>query len=171
MSQDDHTRIRAGDYDVGIIGLRVAIEEISSSHAEKTDGEVQHALLERLSKKNYIPSSARGDYGKAFVCEFRKFLGQPYEEPAREGLSVIVLGPGCSQCNRLQQNVMQAMTEMDLSASLEHVTDIKEMVKYGFVATPALVINRKIVAKGSIPSVKKIKEWLTEANHPEPGEQ
>ena len=163
MSEDDHTRIRVGDDQIGIMGLRCAIEEIADSHCNQTDEEVQRALLEKLSGKNYVPSSARGDYGRAFVREFRKFLGQPYEEPSREHLAIVVLGPGCSQCDRLEQLVMQVLGELGLEASLEHVTDIKEFANYGFVSTPALVINGKIVAMGTVPSAKKIKGWLTTA--------
>jgi small redox-active disulfide protein 2 len=160
---DDHRRIRVGDDEVGLIGLKQAIEEIAEAFADKADEEVRDALIERLSKKNYIPSSARKDYGKAFVRGFKKFLGQPYEEPANDSLRIVVLGPGCSQCDRLEQTVMQVLTELDLPASLEHVKEIKEMAKYGFVRTPALVINEKVVAMGTVPPAKKIREWLTQA--------
>jgi small redox-active disulfide protein 2 len=160
---DDHSRIRVGDQEVGLIGLKQSIEEVAESFADKPDDEVQNVLIERLSKKNYIPSSARNDYGKAFVREFRKYLGQPYEETSQDSLRIVVVGPGCSQCDRLEQVVMQILTELQLPASLEHVTDIKEMAKYGFVRTPALVINEKVVAMGTVPPAKKIKEWLTEA--------
>jgi small redox-active disulfide protein 2 len=152
-----------GDHEVGLIGLKQAIEETAQSHSDKNDLEIQEILLERLSKKNYIPNSAKNDYGKAFVREFRKFLGQAYEEASWGSLMIVVLGPGCSQCNRLEQTVMRVLTEMTLSASVEHVTDIKEMAKYGFVRTPALVINEKVVAMGSVPSEEKIKSWLAEA--------
>jgi small redox-active disulfide protein 2 len=163
---DDHSRVRVGDHEVGLIGLRQSIEEIAESFAEKTDEEVRDALIGRLSRKNYIPSSARNEYGKAFVREFRKFLGQPYDDAANESLRVVVVGPGCYQCDRLEQSVMQVLTQMNLPASLDHVTDIKEMAKYGFVQTPALVINDKIVARGTVPSEQKIKEWLAEAAAP-----
>ncbi len=109
---DEHSRIRVGDHEVGLIGLKQAIEEIAPSYAEKTDEEIQDILIERLSKKNYIPSSAIKDYGKAFVREFRKFLGQWHEEASEGPLRVVVLGPGCSQCNRLEQTVMQVLSEM-----------------------------------------------------------
>ncbi len=58
---------------------------------------------------------------------------------------------------------MSALVELKLPASPEHITDIKEMAKYGFVPTPALIINGKIVAKGTVPNINKIKEWLKEA--------
>ncbi len=161
---DDHSRIRVGDHEVGVMGLQQAIEEIAQSHSDRTDDEVRDILIERLSKKNYIPSSAKKDYGQAFIREFRKFLGQPYEEASEGPLRIVILGPGCYQCNHLEQTVMQVLNEMGIPASLEHVTDIKEMAKYGFVRTPALIINGMVVAKGTVPPVKKIKEWLIEAH-------
>ena len=160
---DDSSQIWVGEDKVGLRGLKEAIEEIAQSYANKTDEEIKDALLERLSEKNYIASCARKEYGEAFLREFRKFLGQPYEEALGTSLRIVVLGPGCSQCNRLEQTVKQALTEMGLPASLEHVTDVKEMAKYGFVSTPALVINDKIVSRGTVPSVKNIKELLGKA--------
>ena len=144
------------------MGLKGAIEEVSRSHAGKTDEEIQQALLERLSRNNYIPSSARADYGRAFLREFRKSLGQPYEETETGGVSVVILGPGCSQCNRLEQLVMQVLSELALGASVEHVSDLKKIAEYGLVATPALVINGKIVARGTVPAARKIKQWFME---------
>jgi small redox-active disulfide protein 2 len=166
---NDHRRIRIGDNEIGLVGLKQAIEEIAQSHGEKSDEEVQDVLIERLAKNNYIPRSARKDYGSAFVREFRKFLGQPYDEPSTESLRIVVLGPGCSQCNHLEQVVMKVLNEMELPASLEHVTDIKEMERYGFVRTPALVINERVVAMGTVPSAKKIGAWLAEAADPNTG--
>jgi small redox-active disulfide protein 2 len=160
---DDSSQIWVGEDKVGLRGLKEAIEEIAQSYADKTDEEIQDALLERLSEKNYIASCARNEYGEAFLREFRKFLGQPYEEALGTSLRIVVLGPGCSQCNRLEQTVRQALSETGLPASLEHVTDVKEMAKYGFVSTPALVINDKIVSRGTVPSVKNIKELLGKA--------
>ncbi len=125
-----------------------------------TDGEVQDALLEKLSERNYIASCAVNEYREAFFREFRKFLGKPYEEALGTSLRIVVLGPGCAQCDRLEQTVKQALTEMSLPASVEHVTDIKEIARYGVATTPALVVNGKIVASGTVPSVTKIKELL-----------
>ncbi len=103
------------------------------------------------------------EYREAFLREFRKFLGQPYKEAPVTSLRIVVLGPGCSQCNRLEQTVKQVLTEMDVPASVEHVTDLKEIVKYGFVRTPALMINEKVVAMGTVPPTKRIKDWVTQA--------
>jgi small redox-active disulfide protein 2 len=161
MTQDDHSRIQVGQDQVGIMGLKAAMAELAESHGHKADEEVQQALLDRLEKKNYIPASARNDYGRAFVREFRKFLGQPHEEVGAGALNIVILGPGCSQCESLVQMVMRVLSETGVPASLEHVTDIKEMAQYGFVRVPALVINGKIATMGTLPSAKKIKELLT----------
>jgi small redox-active disulfide protein 2 len=161
---DDTSQIWVGDGKVGLRGLKEAIKEIARSHAERPDEEIQDALLERLSEKNYIASCAKKEYREAFLREFRKFLGQPYEEAAVTSLRVAVLGPGCSQCNRLEQTVKQTLTEMKLPASVRHVTDMKEIAQYGMVRTPALVVNGKVAAMGTVPSSRRMKEILTEAN-------
>jgi hypothetical protein len=58
-------------------------------------------------------------------------------------------------------SLFTALAEMGLPASVEHVIDIKEIANYGFVGTPALVINGKVVASGTVPTAKKVTEWLT----------
>jgi small redox-active disulfide protein 2 len=157
---DDSSQIWVGEDKINIRGLKKAIEEIAQARTEMTDGEVQDALLEKLSERNYIASCAVNEYREAFFREFRKFLGQPCEEALGTSLRIVVLGPGCAQCDRLEQTVKQALTEMSLPASVEHVTDIKEIARYGVATTPALVVNGKIVASGTVPSVTKIKELL-----------
>lgn len=162
---DDLNRIRVGDHEVGLIGLKAALEEILETHAEKTDEEIQQALLARLAKNNYIPNSARGVYAEALLREFRKFLGQPVVELDNGPLKVVVLGPSCSMCNSLEQTVLGVLSELDLPASLEHVTDIKEIARYGIMRLPALLVNGKALALGTVPSGRKIREWLVQANH------
>ena len=163
MSQQDYTRIRVEDFEVGLMGLKSAIEEIAATHRDKSDDEVQQALLERVRKKNYIPNSSRDAYGKALVREFRKQLGQPYEDAVQGALRIKALGPGCSLCDQMVRNVIGVLNSMDLPASFEHITDIMEIARHGFIRTPALIINDKVVCQGSIPSAKQIREWLTEA--------
>ncbi|HTY26435.1 MAG TPA: hypothetical protein VMC85_25130 [Desulfomonilaceae bacterium] len=72
--------IGVGEGKIRLTGLKEAIEEIAQSHAGSLDGEIQDALLEKLSEKNYIADRGRKEYGKAFLREFKKFLGQPYEK-------------------------------------------------------------------------------------------
>ena len=55
------------------------------------------------------------------------------------------------------------MTEMNMPADLEHVTDITEIGSYGVMGTPALVINGEVKAVGSVPPKPKLRKWLREA--------
>ena len=59
LQKEDPVRIRVTDCDVGILGLKQAFQEIAESHADMSEAEIEDALLERLSSRNYIASSAR----------------------------------------------------------------------------------------------------------------
>jgi small redox-active disulfide protein 2 len=164
MTEKDITQVRIGQYGFGIIGIKRLMEELAEAYADRSDEEVKTEMLERLSKDNYIPTNVREDYGKAFVREFRKFLGQPYTEDIKAGLDVKVLGMGCAQCHALTQTIMELLAELQLPAGLDQVTDIKEIARYGVMGSPALVINGKVMAVGNVPPKEKIKKWLAEAS-------
>jgi len=162
MSQDDVTQIRVGDAPVGIIGFKSVMEDMAEEYGDRPDREVMEELLNRLCKRNYIPEKAREDYEKAFLREFKKFLGKLYEEETPEGIQIKVLGPGCAQCDRLEQELMQVMAESGIIADIEHVRDIKEIGRYGVMGTPALLINGQVKSVGKVPPKNKLKEWLKE---------
>ncbi len=163
MSQDDVTQIRVGDSPVGIIGLKIVMEDMAEEYGERPDQEVLEELLSRLGKRNYIPEKVKESYAKAFLGEFKKFQGKPYEEEALEGIQIKVLGPGCVQCDRLEQELMLVMAEAGILADIEHVRDIKEIGRYGVMGTPALLINGQVKSVGKVPPKNKLKEWLKEA--------
>ncbi|MBN1104161.1 MAG: thioredoxin family protein [Deltaproteobacteria bacterium] len=79
-------------------------------------------------------------------------------------MEIKVLGPGCAQCDRLEQELMSVMSESGIAADVEHVRDIKEIGKYGVMGTPALIINGKVKSVGKVPPRSKLKEWLSESN-------
>lgn len=109
-------------------------------------------LLERLSEKNYIPENVREIYGRAFVREFRKFLGHAVEDGGPEGLVIKVLGAGCAICDGLENAVMEILTTMGLAADLEHVRDTEKILEYRVKGIPALVINGRVMCTGRNPS-------------------
>ena len=162
MSQDDIIQIKVDKHSVGIMGLKNVMEEMAGDYAERTDDEITAELLKRLSKKNYISNSAKESYGRAFLREFKKFIGKPYNEDAPEGLVIKVLGPGCNQCDRLEREVIEVLCEMNLSADVEHVRDIKEIGRYGVLGTPGLIINGKVTSVGKVPPRAKLKKWFAE---------
>jgi len=163
MSQDEITQIKIGNDRIGIIGLKLVLEEVAETFADQTDEEIRAELLKRLDKRNYIPESWTEEYGKAFLREFKNFAGRSVEDTTSAGLEIRVLGPGCARCNQLTQDLIAVMAEMDMAADLEHVTDIAEIGSYGVMGTPALVINGEVKSVGSIPPKTKLKQWLQDA--------
>ena len=163
MSQDEVTQIRVGDASVGIIGLMTVLEEMAEEYGERSEREAVYELMNRLGKRNYIPEKAREDYEKAFLREFKKFLGKPFVDDAPGGLEIKVLGPGCVQCDRLEKVLMQVLSETGIMADLEHIRDIKAIGKYGVMGTPALIINGQVKSVGRIPTKRQIAGWLIDA--------
>jgi hypothetical protein len=164
MTKEDVVQIRVEDYTVGIMGLNGALAEMAISYAEKSDPEVADELLNRLSKKNYIPGKARETYKKAFLREFKKHLGRPYEETVSSGIAIKVLGPGCPQCDRMEQELMAVVAQLRLKANIDHMRDLKEIGKSGVMGTPALLINGQVKSVGKVPLRSKLIQWLEEAN-------
>lgn len=101
--------------------------------AEKPDALVVAELLERLSVKNYIADGAKVAYGMAFLREFKKFLGKPYEDEAHDELEIKILGPGCANCDRLEREVMAVVSELNFPVGIDHIRDIKEIGSYGVI--------------------------------------
>ncbi len=160
MTLSDVTQIKIGKHKVGFVGLNQSFKDMAESYAAEPDDLVAEELLHRLSKHNYIPDKVQKEYGRAFVREFRKFLGQPFDDKNSEGLEIKVLGAGCILCNTLKNEVMEVLSEMNLTADLEHVRDVEQIAKYKVKGTPALVINGTVVCSGRTPSRNNIRKWL-----------
>lgn len=69
-----------------------------------------------------------------------------------------VLGTGCKKCKDLEENVNIAIQEAGVAATVEKVEDIREIMRYKVMSTPALVIDEKVVSTGKLLSVKELKE-------------
>lgn len=158
MPDEDLTQIALGRFRVGIAGLKTAIGELKSWQG-RPDEEIAQALLERLKHRNYIPSSAQAEYGKAFLREFKKALGETVAEES-SGLIIKILGSGCAACDRLEQTALTVLSELGLPADVEHVRDVREIAASGVLAVPALLINNEVKAAGTVPSKTMLKEWL-----------
>jgi hypothetical protein len=163
MTKDEISQIRVGRHRMGIIGLKHVLEEVSREFGGRSDDEVSDELIRRLSKLNYIPENSQKDYEQAFLGEYKKFVGQPYERSNLEGLEIKVLGSGCLCCDDVEQDLMAVMTEMDIVADIEHVTDATEIGNYGVTGTPALIINGEVKAVGSMPKKPQLKALISEA--------
>jgi small redox-active disulfide protein 2 len=71
-----------------------------------------------------------------------------------------VLGTGCAKCHQLEENTRKAVAELGLDASIEKVENIKDIMKYGVMKTPALVVDEKVKVMGRVPSPEEIKKYL-----------
>ncbi|MFA7074973.1 MAG: thioredoxin family protein [Endomicrobiaceae bacterium] len=72
-----------------------------------------------------------------------------------------VLGTGCcSKCQNLYEAVKQKASELNIGAEVIKSTDINEIMKYGIMSTPAIVIDGKVVAYGNVPSSEEIEKIL-----------
>ncbi|MFC1488388.1 thioredoxin family protein [Thermodesulfobacteriota bacterium] len=164
MPENAITQIRVGKHPAGIIGLKPVLEAVSNECKGMSDEDIKGELLKRLSLKNYFTKNAKEEYGQAFLREYKKFVGEPFEGTDRDGIEIKVLGPGCPQCEKLEQDLMAVMSELNIAAGLEHVRDIAEIGSYGVMGSPALIINGQVKAVGSVPPKIRIKEWLIDAN-------
>ena len=77
--------------------------------------------------------------------------------------SVKVLGTGCKKCQTLEAKVRDLVAVNNIDAAVEKVTDIQEMVNYGIMMTPGLIINEKVKSFGIIPKDDQLISWLKEA--------
>lgn len=78
-------------------------------------------------------------------------------------MEIKILGTGCAKCERLEGNLNRALKELALEATVEKVDGLMELVSYGLMTTPGLVINDAVKSVGKALSVKEIKEILIQS--------
>jgi small redox-active disulfide protein 2 len=162
--EDEIRRINIGGNSVGIVGLVRSFEEVSRTCQGKSDDETKKALVGSINKQNYIPKSSREAYGKALLNEYKKYKGLPYETDTDQSLTIRILGPGCARCDMLERTIIDALSEMETKAAIEHVTDMRKIGEYDLWGTPALLINEAVLSVGIVPSKDEIKKWITEVS-------
>jgi small redox-active disulfide protein 2 len=75
-------------------------------------------------------------------------------------MEIKILGTGCAKCKTLEQRVKDVVSEEAIDAEISKVEDIVEIMKFGVMSTPGLVINGKVVMSGSLPSKAELKELI-----------
>ena len=71
-----------------------------------------------------------------------------------------ILGTGCAKCRMLTDHTEQAARALGLEYTLEKVTDIHDIIAFGVMATPALVVDGEIKVSGRVPTAEAIKPLL-----------
>jgi len=74
--------------------------------------------------------------------------------------NILILGTGCPKCHKLAEHAEQAARELGLEFDLVKVTDIKAILGFGVMMTPALVVDDVVKCSGKLPSVDEIKAML-----------
>jgi small redox-active disulfide protein 2 len=77
-------------------------------------------------------------------------------------MEIKVLGPGCSRCEKLEQEVRNALAELNVAANVEKVKDIQQIMSYKIMSTPGLVINDKVKVFGRVPNKDEVKKYIQE---------
>ena len=75
-------------------------------------------------------------------------------------MKIEVLGMGCANCNRLYQNALEAVKQSGQEIHVEKVEDIKKIMAYGVMSTPALVVDGVVKAVGKVPKPEEIRGWI-----------
>ena len=71
-----------------------------------------------------------------------------------------ILGPGCTRCVNLAAATDEAAKALGIEYQLEKVTDIQQIMGFGVMMTPALVVDGKVKLAGRVPSVEEIKKLI-----------
>lgn len=76
-------------------------------------------------------------------------------------MEVKILGSGCSKCRALEANTRQALRDLGIEAEVVKETEVRNIVAYGVLSTPGLVVDGKVEAAGRVPGVGEIKDILS----------
>ena len=76
-------------------------------------------------------------------------------------MEIKILGPGCPNCKTLYRTTLEVVEKNGLSATVTKVEDIMEILKYGVMSTPAMVVDGNVLVKGRVPSADEIEKLRT----------
>ncbi|MEF8727900.1 MAG: thioredoxin family protein [Accumulibacter sp.] len=71
-----------------------------------------------------------------------------------------ILGSGCAKCSRLEQLTREAVAELGIEATFEHLKEMDKIMAYPIMTTPALVVDEQVKVAGRIPSKAELVGWL-----------
>lgn len=79
-------------------------------------------------------------------------------------MDIKILGSGCRNCQNLEANTRQALAELGVEASIDHVRDDVEILSWGVMSTPALVVDDQVVVAGRVPSPRQVRDLIAAAD-------
>ena len=75
-------------------------------------------------------------------------------------ISILVVGPGCANCQKVAQNAEEAANALHVNYELMKVTDVRQITALGIMRTPALIVNGSVKVAGKVPTIEEIQTWL-----------
>jgi small redox-active disulfide protein 2 len=76
-------------------------------------------------------------------------------------MHIKILGTGCPNCKKLEANTRQVLEELKIEAEVEKITDIAEIMRYGVMSLPALVIDGEVKLSGRIPDEEELRNLFS----------
>lgn len=84
-------------------------------------------------------------------------------EEVKAAGDVKVLGSGCAKCNALEEATREALAELGMDTTIDHVTDFTQIAAYGVMSTPALVVDGKVISYGKVLKKEEAKALIQKA--------
>ena len=114
------------------------------------------ALFGKKNKKEETSSCCCGGN-----CDSDGMAGA--EKAKTEGAKVKILGSGCAKCNQLEAATKEALEQLGMDTTIDHVTDFSQIAAYGVMTTPALVVDGKVVSYGKVLKTDEVVKILQKA--------
>jgi len=76
-------------------------------------------------------------------------------------MDIKVLGTGCPKCKKLEATAQEAVKEAGIDANITKVEDMNDIMQYGVMVTPALVVDEKVVMSGKVPKKEELLKLIT----------
>jgi len=76
-------------------------------------------------------------------------------------LKIEVMGPGCPRCRQAKELVEKALKNKNISAQVEHISEMKAFTSRGVLMTPAIFIDGEKKVEGRVPRLEEIEDWLS----------
>jgi len=88
------------------------------------------------------------------------YFGNKRNTKSSKYMNIKILGTGCPKCKTLEKLTREVVEQNRIDATIIKVEDIVEIMKYGIMSTPALVVDEKVEIKGRVPSLDEIRKVL-----------
>ena len=76
-------------------------------------------------------------------------------------MKIQILGPGCAKCTKLAENAVAAAKELGIDYEIEKISDVNQIMTFGVMMTPGLVIDGEVKSVGKVPSLDEVKKMLS----------